>query len=128
MANLVPEADASRHQGDFAEIVNGINATLDAVVAPVKEASDTLQDLAKGNLNTGMVGNYNGDYTRIKNDMNQTVAFLKNYVDEIADSLLKMGQEIWISKSPQNISAISRRSKPVSTALLPPQRNDGRNQ
>ncbi|OFV70526.1 methyl-accepting chemotaxis protein [Acetobacterium wieringae] len=89
---LSTRADASRHQGDFAKIVNGVNATLDAVVAPVKEASDTLQDLAKGNLNTGMVGNYNGDYTRIKNDMNQTVAFLKNYVDEIAKTLLEMGQ------------------------------------
>ncbi len=89
---LSTRADASKHQGDFAKIVDGVNATLDAVVAPVKEASDTLQDLARGNLNTGMVGNYNGDYTRIKNDMNQTVAFLKNYVDEIAETLLKMGQ------------------------------------
>ena len=89
---LSTRADADKHQGDFAKIVDGVNATLDAVVAPVKEASDTLQELAKGNLNTGMVGNYNGDYTRIKNDMNQTVAFLKSYVDEIADTLLEMGQ------------------------------------
>lgn len=89
---LSTRADASKHQGDFARIVDGVNATLDAVVAPVKEASDTLNELAKGNLNTGMIGNYNGDYAQIKNDMNQTVAFLKNYVDEIADTLAEMGQ------------------------------------
>ncbi|MBI4857379.1 MAG: HAMP domain-containing protein [Acetobacterium woodii] len=88
---LSTRADASKHQGDFAKIVDGVNATLDAVVAPVKEASDTLQELARGNLNTGMVGNYNGDYTQIKDAMNQTVAFLKSYVDEIANTLAEMG-------------------------------------
>jgi methyl-accepting chemotaxis protein len=89
---LSTRADANKHQGDFAKIVEGVNATLDAVVAPVQEASDTLKELARGNLSTGMVGNYNGDYTQIKNDMNQTIAFLKRYVDEIAFTLAEMGQ------------------------------------
>lgn len=89
---LNTRADASRHQGDFAKIVDGVNATLDAVVAPVQEASATLKELAQGNLNTGMVGNYNGDYTQIKDDMNQTVTFLKRYVDEIADTLREVGE------------------------------------
>ncbi|WP_373483211.1 methyl-accepting chemotaxis protein [Acetobacterium sp.] len=88
---LNARADASKHQGDFAKIINGINATLDAVVEPVQEASATLNELAKGNLNTGMIGNYNGDYTLIKDSMNQTVAFLKRYVDEITYTLEEMG-------------------------------------
>jgi methyl-accepting chemotaxis protein len=88
---LNTRADASKHQGDFAKIVTGVNATLDAVVEPVQEASATLNELAKGNLNTGMVGNYNGDYTLIKDSMNQTVAFLKRYVDEITYTLEEMG-------------------------------------
>ncbi len=89
---LDTRADASRHQGDFAKIVNGVNATLDAVVAPVQEASATLNELAKGNLNTGMTGYYNGDYSVIKEAMNNTVAFLKRYVDEITQTLEQMGQ------------------------------------
>ncbi|WP_084504888.1 methyl-accepting chemotaxis protein [Acetobacterium malicum] len=89
---LDTRADASRHQGDFAKIVNGVNATLDAVVAPVQEASVTLNELAKGNLNTGMTGYYNGDYAVIKEAMNNTVAFLKRYVDEITQTLEQMGQ------------------------------------
>lgn len=89
--NLNTRADVSKHQGDFARIVNGVNATLDAVVEPVQEASATLNELAKGNLNTGMIGNYNGDYTLIKDSMNQTVAFLKRYVDEITYTLEEMG-------------------------------------
>lgn len=108
---LNTRADASKHQGDFAKIVTGVNATLDAVVRPVQEASATLNELAKGNLNTGMVGNYNGDYTLIKDAMNQTITFLKRYVDEITDTLEQMGNGNLIWKSPPSIWAISRRLK-----------------
>jgi len=89
---LDTRADSSRHQGDFARIVDGVNATLDAVVEPVQEASATLKELAQGNLDTGMVGHYNGDYTLIKDNMNQTITFLKRYVDEIAHTLEEMGR------------------------------------
>jgi len=89
---LNTRADASQHQGDFARIVEGVNATLDAVVAPVQEASNTLNELAQGNLNTGMVGNYQGDYTIIKDAMNETVNFLKRYVNEITNTLQEIGQ------------------------------------
>jgi methyl-accepting chemotaxis protein len=89
---LDTRADVSRHQGDFARIVDGVNATLDAVVAPVQEASNTLRELAQGNLNASMVGHYNGDYMQIKEDMNQTVEFLKRYVDEITETLDEIGR------------------------------------
>jgi methyl-accepting chemotaxis protein len=88
---LNTRADASRHHGDFARIVNGVNQTLDAVVAPVQEASTTLNELTRGNLKAAMLGNYNGDYTLIKDNMNQTIAFLKRYVDEITLTLEEMG-------------------------------------
>ncbi|ENO74324.1 putative methyl-accepting chemotaxis protein, partial [Thauera sp. 27] len=32
---LSTRADASRHHGDYARIVQGVNATLDAVIAPI---------------------------------------------------------------------------------------------
>lgn len=89
---LETRANASRHQGDFAKIVNGVNSTMDAVVSPVKETSAILKELAQGNLNTAMVGNYNGDYTLIKDDMNLTITFLKRYVDEITQTLEQLGQ------------------------------------
>ncbi|PKM74568.1 MAG: methyl-accepting chemotaxis protein, partial [Firmicutes bacterium HGW-Firmicutes-17] len=90
--NLDTRADISKHQGDFARIVDGVNATLDAVVAPVQEASAILNELAQGNLDTGMVGSYQGDYTIIKDNMNQTVDFLKRYVSEITTTLEEIGR------------------------------------
>lgn len=89
---LETRADVARHQGDFAKIIEGVNVTLDAVVAPVQEASAALRELSQGNLSTSMVGNYNGDYTIIKDAMNQTITFLKRYVDEITLTLENVGQ------------------------------------
>jgi methyl-accepting chemotaxis protein len=37
--NLATRADASRHQGDFRKIVQGINDTLDAVSGPLRIAA-----------------------------------------------------------------------------------------
>ncbi|NHA13917.1 methyl-accepting chemotaxis protein, partial [Thioalkalivibrio sp. XN279] len=34
---LETRADASHHQGDFKKIVDGVNATLDAVVGPINQ-------------------------------------------------------------------------------------------
>ncbi|WP_373485264.1 methyl-accepting chemotaxis protein [Acetobacterium malicum] len=90
--NLDTRADISKHQGDFTRIVDGVNATLDAVVAPVQEASAILNELAQGNLNTGMVGTYQGDYTLIKDNMNQTIDFLKRYVSQITTTLEEIGR------------------------------------
>lgn len=90
--NLNTRADISKHQGDFAQIVDGVNATLDAVVAPIQEASATLTELARGNLSAGMVGTYQGDYTIIKDNMNQTVDFLKRYISEITTTLEDIGR------------------------------------
>ncbi|MEI8270626.1 MAG: hypothetical protein WCG45_04605, partial [bacterium] len=51
-------ADASKHGGDFAKIVMGVNSTLDAVITPVKELSAVLQEMSKGNLRVNVKGDY----------------------------------------------------------------------
>ena len=45
---LATRADASKHQGDYRKIVQGVNETLDAVIAPVQEAGGVLQKVAGG--------------------------------------------------------------------------------
>ncbi len=88
---LETRADISRHYGDFREIIVGINATLDAVTIPIQEASETLKELAIGNLDINMAGDYNGAYAMIKDAMNQTITFLKRYISEITNTLEAMG-------------------------------------
>ncbi|MBI4858528.1 MAG: HAMP domain-containing protein [Acetobacterium woodii] len=84
--------DQSKFEGEYAKVITGFNQTLDAVINPIKEASGTLKELAAGNLNTAMTGDYQGDHAIIKEDMNQTIANLKRYVNEITGTLEEMSQ------------------------------------
>lgn len=85
--DLDNRGDASKFRGAYTKIIEGFNDTLDALTAPMQEASVVLNELSQGNLNTLMVGEYKGQNGKIKNDMNHTVSFLKCYVTEISDTL-----------------------------------------
>lgn len=78
--------DQTRFAGEYAKVIEGFNQTLDAVIEPINEASETLKELAAGNLNAQMVGDYQGDHAIIKEAMNQTIANLKRYVAEITST------------------------------------------
>jgi methyl-accepting chemotaxis protein len=79
--------DERKFPGEYKKVIIGFNQTLDAVILPVKEASRTLKELAQGNLEMTMKGNYQGDHAIIKEDMNQTITNLKRYVSEITCTL-----------------------------------------
>ncbi|NGX14736.1 methyl-accepting chemotaxis protein, partial [Wenzhouxiangella sp. XN24] len=55
---LATRADAKRHEGDFRKIVEGVNATLDAVVVPVNEVKRVMVALSEGDLTQKIQGNY----------------------------------------------------------------------
>ena len=90
--NLSNRGDVSGFPGEFGKIVTGFNQTLDAIIAPIEEASATLTQLSQGNLHTKMAGDYRGDHAQIKDALNQTISFLSQYVDEITRTLEEMGQ------------------------------------
>lgn len=87
---LDTRADASRHSGEFASIVDGVNRTLDAVIKPVQEASQVLGEMAGGNLKTRVRGDYQGAHADIKIALNNTLDALQSYVVEISDVLTRM--------------------------------------
>ena len=85
-------AAADALPGEYAKVIIGLNATLDAINAPINEAAGVLQELSQGHLDIGVTGTYHGDYNRIKDALNQTTTFLKSYVDEITSTLEAIGQ------------------------------------
>ncbi|UMZ73048.1 methyl-accepting chemotaxis protein [Natranaerofaba carboxydovora] len=87
---LDTRADVSKHKGEFASILEGVNDTLDQVIEPVKEASEVLQEMAEGNLQKRVVGEYKGDHAKIKNALNETQDSLSSYVTEISKTLTEM--------------------------------------
>ncbi|MBC3900865.1 HAMP domain-containing protein [Acetobacterium malicum] len=90
--NLSNRGDVSGFPGEYGKIVTGFNQTLDAVIAPIEEASATLTQLSQGNLHTKMAGDYRGDHAQIKEALNRTIGFLSQYVAEITSTLEEMGR------------------------------------
>ena len=81
---LATRADPARHAGDYRRIVAGVNATLDAVVGPVNEASAVLQRLAGRDLTARMEGSYRGDHARIASALDATAAALQEALGEVS--------------------------------------------
>ena len=80
---LDTRADAEKHKGDFKKIVEGVNNTLDAVLMPVNEARECLGEMAKGNFDTEMRGNYKGDHAILKNALNDTITSINEVLGQV---------------------------------------------
>jgi methyl-accepting chemotaxis protein len=89
---LSTRADASAHKGEYGKIVEGINETLDAITEPVNEATSVLGEVAKGNLDVSVSGDYKGDHAVLKDALNETIETLKGYIGEISDVLGEMSE------------------------------------
>ena len=70
---LSTRADASKHQGDFRKVVEGVNATLDAVIGPLNVAADYVDKIGKGEIPAKITDSYNGDFNDIKNNLNACI-------------------------------------------------------
>ncbi len=80
------------YQGEYRKLVEGINGTLDAVIAPFREVSEVLTEMSSGNLRIKMRGEYQGEYAEIKLAMNQTIENLLSYISEISYVLNEIGK------------------------------------
>ncbi len=70
---LQVRADATRHEGEFRTIIEGLNATLDAVVTPLTEANRVLQRMAVNDYTVRMTGQYRGTYAEVATAINGVV-------------------------------------------------------
>ena len=83
---LTKRADVARHHGDFRRVVEGVNATLDAVLGPITEASRVLEHLANRDLRSRMSGDYRGDHARIERALNATAESLDGAMSQVAQA------------------------------------------
>ncbi|MDD2988274.1 MAG: methyl-accepting chemotaxis protein [Zoogloea sp.] len=70
---LATRADASKHQGDFRKIVEGVNSTLDSVINPLNVAANYVDRISKGDIPAKISDSYNGDFNTIKNNLNTCI-------------------------------------------------------
>jgi methyl-accepting chemotaxis protein len=70
---LSTRADASKHEGDFRKIVEGVNKTLDAVIGPLNVAARYVDQISKGQIPAKITDSYNGDFNTIKDNLNTCI-------------------------------------------------------
>ncbi len=74
---LGTRADASKHQGDFRKIVQGVNDTLDAVIGPLNMAAGYVDRISRGDLPPPITEAYQGEFNAIKNNLNGLIDSLQ---------------------------------------------------
>ena len=78
---LDSRADVSKHQGDFREVIQGVNETLDNVIRPLNVAAEYVERIAKGEIPAKITDTYNGDFNEIKNNLNLCIDGLGGLVE-----------------------------------------------
>jgi methyl-accepting chemotaxis protein len=84
---LSVRVDASCHAGEFRKIMEGVNRTLDAMVAPMSEAMSVLDQLSQRDLCARVKGEYPGDHARIKESVNQTGQALHEALAQVSGAV-----------------------------------------
>jgi methyl-accepting chemotaxis protein len=83
---LDARADDTRHQGDFARIIVGINHTLDAIVMPLQQVQAALVRMEGGDLSRPIEGQYLGEFARLRDSVNNTMQKLEGTLGEVVTS------------------------------------------
>ena len=100
-------AEAGKHQGDYRKIVEGVNATLDAVIGPLNVSAEYVDRISKGDIPPKITDNYNGDFNEIKNNLNACIDNIKALVSE-TDLLIKASAG-WQTGNPRRCRQASGR-------------------
>ena len=77
---LSTRADASKHQGEYRKVVEGVNATLDAVIGPLNVSAEYVDRISKGDIPPRITDSYNGDFNEIKNNLNACIDAISRLV------------------------------------------------
>ncbi len=79
--DLSQRADAGKHRGEYRKVVEGLNATLEAVVQPLTTASRYVDQISKGEIPVRILAEAAGEYNTLRNSLNACVDGLAGLVE-----------------------------------------------
>jgi methyl-accepting chemotaxis protein len=79
---LSTRADASKHEGDFKKIIDGVNKTLDSVIGPLNVAADYVARISVGDMPDPIQKEYLGDFNTIKINLNNLIKALNQVTEK----------------------------------------------
>ncbi|MDP3777025.1 methyl-accepting chemotaxis protein [Methylotenera sp.] len=80
---LTIRADSTKHLGEYRKVIEGLNATLDAIVTPLNMAANHLELIARGDIPEKITENFNGDFNHIKDNLNTCITSINALVTDI---------------------------------------------
>ena len=84
--DLRTRGSAAKFQGDFARIVSGMNATLDAVITPLNAAAEYVDRISKGDIPDKITDDYKGDFNQIKANLNLLIEAMEE-ITRLAETM-----------------------------------------
>jgi methyl-accepting chemotaxis protein len=130
---LATRGDATKHQGDYRKIVEGVNEMLDAILLPIGEGNRVLALIRGGNLRERIEIACKGDHEKMKQAVNGVHDWLKDliaYITKTANgdmtaSIAKASDQDqiheWLMLLKNNINALA-----ADAAMLAKAAADGR--
>jgi len=99
---LASRGNAEAFRGDWRKLIQGINDTLDALTAPVREAGSVLQLIAEGDLTARVAGDYKGDHA-------ETKIYINTMAEKLSASMQAIGQNAQtLASSSEELTAVSQ--------------------
>ncbi|MDM8541520.1 methyl-accepting chemotaxis protein [Desulfococcaceae bacterium HSG9] len=95
--------DADKFGGEYAEIITGVNRTLDAMTGPLNQTAEYICRIAQGDIPEKIVTEYQGDFNEIKNNINTMIANLVRFavdVQQVANEVA-VGSDLLSSSASQ---------------------------
>jgi methyl-accepting chemotaxis protein len=85
--NLSIRGNVEKFNGAYKEIISGVNVTLDAFVNPFNEVSSVLGKMSSGDLTVKIEGNYVGDFSIIKNNVNKLGETFSSALSDVSGAI-----------------------------------------
>jgi len=107
--NLSIRGNESNFEGSYKDLIFGMNATFEAIIRPLNEASSVLETMAGGDLTRRISASYPGDYRKLKhsiNDFGDSICNALNKVSEAVEATASASNEI--SSSTEQMAAGSK--------------------
>lgn len=84
--DLNQRIDTSRYEGFMAKLGSGINELIESVVRPIRETSKVIESLAEGDLTNKMTGEYEGEFAKLRDAVNNSIENLYNMANDIIEA------------------------------------------
>jgi methyl-accepting chemotaxis protein len=75
---LSTRADATRHQGEYGKVLQGMNDTLDALVEPINMAAHKVERISKGDIPEVTANDRKGDFIALHDNLNALIVAMND--------------------------------------------------